>query len=85
MKTINASILAIRPGEIELEFPYQSNLTQQYGFIHGGIVSTVLDTACGYAAFYLMPENAAVLTIKFNRFIGGLDVPLIFDTFAIIN
>jgi len=62
MKTINASILAIRPGEIELEFPYQSNLTQQHGFIHAGIVSTVLDTACGYAAFSLMPENAAVLT-----------------------
>ena len=66
MKTINASILSIRPGEIELEFPYQSNLTQQHGFIHAGIVSTVLDTACGYAAFSLMPENAAVLTIEFK-------------------
>ncbi len=64
MKTINTSIIAIRPGEIELEFPYQSNLTQQHGFIHAGIVSTVLDTACGYAAFSLMPENAAVLTIE---------------------
>jgi len=63
MKTINASIFAIRPGEIELEFPYESNLTQQHGFIHAGVVSTVLDTACGYAAFSLMPENAAVLTI----------------------
>ncbi len=51
MKTINASILAIRPGEIELEFPFQPNLTQQHGFIHAGIVSTLLDTACGYAAF----------------------------------
>jgi uncharacterized protein (TIGR00369 family) len=66
MKTIHASILAIRPGEIELEFPYQSNLTQQHGFIHAGIVSTVLDTACGYAAFSLMPDNAAVLTIEFK-------------------
>ncbi len=66
MKMIKASILAIRPGEIELEFPYQSNLTQQHGFIHAGIVSTVLDTACGYAAFSLMPENAAVLTIEFK-------------------
>ena len=66
MKTINASILAIRPGEIELEFPYQSKLTQQHGFIHAGIVSTVLDSACGYAAFSLMPEDAAVLTIEFK-------------------
>ena len=40
MKTINVSILAVRPGEIELEFPYQSNLTQQHGFIHAGIVSS---------------------------------------------
>lgn len=66
MKTLNASILAVRPGEIELEFPYQSNLTQQHGFIHAGIISTVLDSACGYAAFSLMPENAAVLTIEFK-------------------
>ena len=50
MKTVNASILVIRPGQVELEFPYQSSLTQQHGFIHAGIVSTVLDSACGYAA-----------------------------------
>ena len=66
MKTINTSIIDIRPGEIELEIPYQLPLTQQHGFIHAGIVSTVLDTACGYAAFSLMPENAAVLTIEFK-------------------
>ncbi len=66
MKTVNASILSIRPGEVELEFPYQSSLTQQHGFIHAGIVSTVLDSACGYAAFSLMPEGAAVLTIEFK-------------------
>ena len=66
MKTIKASIVAVRPGEVELEFPYQLNLTQQHGFIHAGIVSTILDSACGYAAFSLMPENAAVLTIEFK-------------------
>tara|TARA_R110002095_G_scaffold131793_4_gene114510 strand:- start:2083 stop:2538 length:456 start_codon:yes stop_codon:yes gene_type:complete len=66
MKTLNASILDIRPGEIELEFPYQKKLTQQHGFIHAGIVSTLLDSACGYAAFSLMPEDAAVLTIEFK-------------------
>ncbi len=66
MKTVNASILAIKPGEVELEFPYQIGLTQQHGFIHAGIVSTVLDSACGYAAFSLMPEGAAVLTIEFK-------------------
>ena len=66
MKTIGASIEAIGAGEIEIEFPYQSSLTQQNGFIHAGIVSTVLDSACGYAAFSLMPEDASVLTIEFK-------------------
>lgn len=66
MKTISASIKKIIPGQIELEFPFQQSLTQQHGFIHAGIVSTVLDSACGYAAFSLMPANAAVLTIEFK-------------------
>jgi uncharacterized protein (TIGR00369 family) len=66
METIGASIEVIGAGEIEIEFPYQSSLTQQNGFIHAGIVSTVLDSACGYAAFSLMPEDASVLTIEFK-------------------
>ncbi len=66
MKTVKATIVAIQPGKVELAFPYQASLTQQHGFIHAGIVSTVLDSACGYAAFSLMPEGAAVLTIEFK-------------------
>ena len=64
MKTIGASILDVRPGEVELELPYQERLNQQHGFLHGGIVCTMLDCACGYAAFSLMPEDAAILTIE---------------------
>ena len=66
MKTVDATLKTIRPGEIALEFPYQSNLTQQHGFIHAGIVSTVLDSACGYAAFSLMSKHTGVLTIEFK-------------------
>lgn len=66
MKTLNASILTIQPGIVELEFPYQTSLTQQHGFIHAGIISTVLDSACGYAAFSLMPKETAVLTVEFK-------------------
>ncbi len=66
MKTLGVSIRSIHPGEIELEFPHQQGLTQQHGFIHAGILSTVLDSACGYAAFSLMPDNAGVLTIEFK-------------------
>jgi uncharacterized protein (TIGR00369 family) len=40
--------------------------TQQHGFIHAGIITTALDSACGYAAFSLMPADAAVLTVEFK-------------------
>ncbi len=66
MKTVNASVVSVEPGAVVLEFPFQADLTQQHGFIHAGIVSTVLDSAMGYAAFSLMPVNAAVLTIEFK-------------------
>ena len=66
MNTINASIDAVSPGRVEISFPYQQSLTQQHDFIHGGIISTVLDSACGYSAFSLMPVDAGVLTIEFK-------------------
>ncbi len=66
MQTLNASIMDIRPGQIALLLPYQKSLTQQHGFIHAGIISTILDSACGYAVFSLIPEDAAVRTIEFQ-------------------
>ncbi len=66
MKTVNASIISVKPGQVELEFIPLPSLTQQHGFIHAGIVSTVLDSACGYAAFSLMAKDSAVLTIEFK-------------------
>ena len=66
MQTIGCSIKSVEPGRIELQFPYDKKLTQQHGFIHAGILATVMDSACGYAAFSLMPENAAVLSVEFK-------------------
>ena len=66
MATLGASILTIKPGLVAIRLPFNEALTQQHGFIHAGIISTVLDSACGYAAFSLMPENAAVLTIEYK-------------------
>ena len=66
MHTINAVIDSISPGLVEISFPYHQSLTQQHDFIHGGIISTVLDSACGYSAFSLMPVDAGVLTIEFK-------------------
>jgi uncharacterized protein (TIGR00369 family) len=66
MQTLGVEITRLAPGEIELAMPYEAAFTQQPGFIHAGIMATVLDSACGYAAFSLMPTDAAVLTVEFK-------------------
>lgn len=66
MTTIGASLHRVEAGRVVLEFPFATHITQQHGFIHGGIVAAVLDSACGYAASTLMPADAGVLTIEFK-------------------
>lgn len=66
MGSLGVEIAAIGPGWIELTMPYNRAFTQQHGFIHGGIVATALDSACGYASFSLMAQDAAVLTVEFK-------------------
>ena len=66
MKTVGGSIASIMPGHVVLEMPFGDMLTQQHGFIHAGIITTMLDSAAGYAAFSLMPADAAVLTVEFK-------------------
>jgi uncharacterized protein (TIGR00369 family) len=66
MATLGARITRVAPGEVELELPFREDLTQQHGFLHAGIVTTVLDSAAGYAAFTLMPEDAGVVSVEFK-------------------
>ena len=66
MQTLGIDIVRLAPGEIELAMAYNAAYTQQHGFIHAGILSTAMDSACGYAAFSLMPPDAAVLTVEFK-------------------
>jgi uncharacterized protein (TIGR00369 family) len=66
MRTLGIEIVKLDPGEIELGMPYNPAYTQQHGFTHAGIVTTALDSACGYAAFTLMPADAAVLSVEFK-------------------
>ena len=66
METLGAELVAVSPGRVEIMLPYNSRLTQQDGFIHAGVSSTIMDSACGYAAFSLMPAEARVLTIEFK-------------------
>jgi uncharacterized protein (TIGR00369 family) len=66
MKTIGAFLAEIEPGRVVIELPFSDALTQQHGFLHAGIVATALDSACGYAAFSLMPHDAGILTIEYK-------------------
>ena len=66
MATIGAKLEHVEPGHVVIAMAHRGDLTQQHGFLHAGIVSTALDSACGYAAFTLMPADAAVLTIEFK-------------------
>jgi uncharacterized protein (TIGR00369 family) len=66
MRTLGVEITRLEPGEIELAMPYDPAYCQQHGFMHAGIITTALDSACGYAAFSLMPADAAVLTVEFK-------------------
>ncbi len=82
MQHMNASLIGIDAGQVEIGFPYQLALTQQDGFIHAGISSTIMDSACGYAAFTLMPVEARVLTIEFKI---NLLAPAAGDSFRAIG
>ena len=57
---------AAEAGEVDIRLPYRKELTQQNGFLHAGITAAIVDSACGYAAFSLMPEGADVLTAEFK-------------------
>ena len=66
MRTLGAAVESVEPGRVVLRMSHREELTQQHGFIHAGMLSAALDSACGYAAFSLMPADAAVLTIEFK-------------------
>jgi uncharacterized protein (TIGR00369 family) len=65
-RTIGARLGRVAPGAVEIELPFREALGQQQGFIHGGIVAAIVDTACGYAALTLTPADAEVLTVEFK-------------------
>ncbi len=64
MKTIGARLIHITQGDVRIELPYSKAITQQHGFVHAGIVSTIADNACGYAAYTLMPADSDILGVE---------------------
>jgi uncharacterized protein (TIGR00369 family) len=66
MSAIGASLGAVEPGAVDVLLPFRDDLTQQDGFLHAGIVAAIADSACGYAAYTLMPATARVLSVEFK-------------------
>lgn len=66
MRTLGIAIARMAPGEVDLVMAYDAAYTQQHGFVHAGVITAGLDSACGYAAFTLMPADCDVLTVEFK-------------------
>ena len=66
MALIGARLSAVAPGAVEVTLPFRDDLTQQKGFVHGGIIGMIADTACGYAAYSLMPADSSLVTVEYK-------------------
>ncbi len=66
MALIGASLGSVAPGRVEVDLPFRDDLTQQKGFVHGGIIGMIADSACGYAAYSLMPASASLVTVEYK-------------------
>jgi uncharacterized protein (TIGR00369 family) len=66
MQWIGAVLERVEPGVVTIGLPFREELTQQDGYLHAGVITTIADSACGYAAYSLMPPGANVLSVEFK-------------------
>lgn len=66
MDTLDARLIRLERGFVEIAFPYSIAVTQQHGYMHAGTLAAIADSACGYAAATLIPPDSEVLTIEFK-------------------
>jgi uncharacterized protein (TIGR00369 family) len=66
MGHIGAKLDVVRPGHVEISLAFRPELSQQHGFFHAGVISTIADSVGGYAGFTLFPADAGVLTVEFK-------------------
>ena len=86
MKTIGAKIVSIEKGLVKIECELNEKLTQQHGFFHAGVLTSICDVACGYAALSAMPKNSDVLTVEFKtNFIRAANVKKIVATGKVVK
>jgi len=66
MEYLGARLDKVEPGRVEISLPFRAQLSQQHGFFHAGVISTIADSAGGYAGFTLFPADSGVLTVEFK-------------------
>ncbi|MGE0884314.1 MAG: PaaI family thioesterase [Blastocatellales bacterium] len=66
MEKIGATLISVKPGQVEIGLNFREDLTQQHGYLHAGIITTIVDSACGFAAYSLMPTGSEVLTVEYK-------------------
>ena len=86
MGLLGARLTRIEPGLVEIQLPYRPDLTQQHGYFHAGVSSTIADSAGGYAGFTLFPADSAVLTVEFKiNLLAPADGDLLIATGQVIR
>jgi uncharacterized protein (TIGR00369 family) len=79
MSTLGAEMTSVRAGAVEIRCRFDARLTQQNGFLHAGVITSILDSACGYAALSVAPVECEVLTVEFKV---NLLAPAVGEAFA---
>ena len=86
MAHIGAKLGLVEAGRVQIRLPFSERLSQQHGFFHGGITTTIADSACGYSGFTLMPAEASVLTIEYKvNFLAPADGELLIATGHVVK
>jgi len=66
MATLGAQLVSVADGEVQIALPFSDRLSQQHGFLHAGAITSIVDSACGYAALTQAPPEAEVVTAEFK-------------------
>ncbi|MBL0252860.1 MAG: PaaI family thioesterase [Polaromonas sp.] len=66
MTTLGAQLSLVQNGEVHITLPFSTNLSQQHGYVHAGAITSVVDSACGYAALTVAPVGCEVVTAEFK-------------------
>ena len=72
MRTLGAELTLVAPGTVEIEMPYSDQLTQQHGFLHAGVISAALDSACAAATTRSTRAPGVASTISSSSVSAGM-------------